>query len=573
MLDITLKELRDQEYANVETTCNEIAEKLSERVEIRPYTVFAAAYLSYLVADNELENEEKLLDYIEKELPLDQLLFVKESVENSWSVVMKIGNLYTKERLLATVLWMPMSDRRMGYQQETPESIINLAIKILSINNEKVADFCCGKGAFLAKALEEDEKSEYYGIEIETHCKEIANIRLALASKNGSIELGNVFELDKNKKFDKIFSDYPWHIFTKNTWISEEKLQEFKTFIPEIKKIVRADWLFILNTIQHLNDNGKAVVMTTNGTMWNLGTDKKIREKFVEMGMIEAVISLPVNLYSATSIPTSMMVFSRGNKKVRMIDASSMASVGRRQNILSEETVEQIIRMLTEDCDNAKSVTCEEIAKENYAINPARFLHTEPEILNGVPFESIITHITRGAQIKASVLDEMVSKKPTNYQYLMLANIQDGIISDDLPFIKEIDKKLEKYCIKNNSLVISKNGTPVKIAVATVPEGQKILGNGNLYVIELDETKVNPYFVKAYLESENGNIALSRIMVGSVIKNIPVDGLKNITIPCPDMKIQNKIAEKYLEKMDEVKVLKYKLSKAITEMKTIYEEG
>ena len=57
---------------------------------------------------------------------------------------------------------------------------------------------------------------------------------------------------------------------------------------------------------------------------------------------------------------------------------------------------------------------------------------------------------------------------------------------------------MEKYCIKNNSLVISKNGAPVKIAVASVEEGRKILANGNLYVIELDETKVNPYFVKDY---------------------------------------------------------------------------
>ena len=35
----------------------------------------------------------------------------------------------------------------------------------------------------------------------------------------------------------------------------------------------------------------------------------------------------------------------------------------------------------------------------------------------------------------------------------------------------------QKYCIKNNSLVISKNGAPVKIAVASVEEGRKIFGN------------------------------------------------------------------------------------------------
>ena len=121
--------------------------------------------------------------------------------------------------------------------------------------------------------------------------------------------------------------------------------------------------------------------------------------------------------------------------------------------------------------------------------------------------------------------------------------------------------------------MISKNGTPIKIAVASVPDDRKILGNGNLYVIELDQTKVNPYFIKAYLESENGTIALSRVMVGATIPNIPIDGLKKIMVPCPDMETQNKVAENYLAKMDEVKVLRYKLAKATAELRDIYEEG
>ena len=141
-------------------------------------------------------------------------------------------------------------------------------------------------------------------------------------------------------------------------------------------------------------------------------------------------------------------------------------------------------------------------------------------------FETVIKNITRGAQIKASVLDEIVSDKPTNMQYLMLANLQDGIISDELPYLKGIDSKYEKYCIKNGSLVISKNASPVKMAIASVQEGNKILANGNLYVIELDEDKINPYFLKAYLESENGKAALSRVAVGATLLNLPVEGLK-----------------------------------------------
>ena len=165
--------------------------------------------------------------------------------------------------------------------------------------------------------------------------------------------------MDASKKFDKIFCDYPWNVKMWN--LGKEKMQEFEAIIPEIKKVAKADWLFILNVLQHLEDDGKAVVVTTNGTAWNGGISKTIREKFVKQGWIEAVISLPANLYTSTAIPTLLLVLSKGNKTVRMVDASTMATVGRRQNVLSDDALTKIVDMLTNDTDNAKSVTIEDI--------------------------------------------------------------------------------------------------------------------------------------------------------------------------------------------------------------------
>lgn len=571
MLNITLKELREEEFASVEKVTYDISAKMKGSNILMPTQLFGMAYLAYLVADNGIENVEELIEYVEKELPVEQSLFVREAVKDAWPVAIDLGVSYTTETLVATLLWMPTSNGRYGAEMETPDSVAKLATRILNIENDKVADFCCGTGNFLMEAIGASPDSKYYGIEINTHCKEISNIRLQLISEQVTIEQGNALEMSVAKKFDKIFCDYPWNMKVFN--LGKEKMQEFESVIPEIKKVANADWLFILNAMKHLEEDGKAVVVTTNGTTWNGGISKSIREKFVKLGWIEAVISLPGNLYASTSIPTSLLVLSKGNKSIRMIDASEMAAVGRRQNLLSDEAIESIVNMFNEDTDNAKSVTIEEIQDQDYAINPSRFLEVEIEVEDGVPFEDLIVNVTRGAQVKANELDEMVSEEPTDYQYLMLANIQDGIISDELPFLKSMDKKMEKYCIKNNSLVISKNGAPVKIAVASVEEGRKILANGNLYVIELDETKVNPYFVKAYLESENGTIALSRVTVGATLPNIPVDGLKKIMIPCPDISVQNEVAEKYLAKMDEVKILKHKLARATAELKSIYEEG
>ena len=529
-MKIALKELREQEFMNVEKTYYDIASILRDIGEIRFYKVFGVTYLAYLAGNEKINTAKGLSDYIQNSLPFEQFLFLKECIGDLWNIAIEISNSYSVSTLLATVLWMQPSNGRADGECETPESIVCLATEILDAQNEKIADFCCGVGNFLLNAAEKDEALSYYGIELNTQSKQIAEIRLNLLSDKATIDQGTVFDIVDDRKFDKIFCDYPWHSPKDSMWISKEIMQKFNDIIPEVQKVQKSDWLFILNAVLHLSENGRAVVVTTNGTTWNGGIDKIIREKFVKMGYLEAVIAMPANMYSTTGIQTSMLVLSKDNKRVRMIDANSLASAGRRKNYLSDEAIEQIACMLKKDSDLSKSVTFDEIEKEDYAINPSRYLQVEAEVENGVPFEYVIRNI------------------------------------------KSIEHKLDKYCIKNNSLVISKNGTPIKIAVASVPSGQKILGNGNLYVIELDETKVNPYFVKAYLESENGTIALSRIMVGAVMPNIPVERLKKVIIPCPDMEKQNMMAEKYLAKMDEVKVLRYRLAKAIAELKGIYEE-
>ena len=421
-------------------------------------------------------------------------------------------------------------------------------------------------------AIEKNPESQFYGVELVTEVKEVAEIRTELISDRVKIERKSVLDIDDNLMFDKIFCDYPWGIKTKDSTGNSEGLKAIYDVIPEAQRAAAGDWVFIINVMNHLNKNGKAVVSVSNGVTWNGGINTVIREKIVKKGFVEAVIALPSNLYLNTGIACSLLVLSRNNKNIRMIDATEMVSVGRRQNVLSDENVSKIIELLNTDDDNSKLVSVNEVTENEYTLNPSRYLQKEKVIKNGVPFESVIKNITRGAQIKATILDEIVSDKPTNMQYLMLANLQDGIISDDLPYLKEMDPKYEKYCIKNGSLVISKNVSPVKMAIASVKEGNKILANGNLYVIELDEDKINPYFLKAYLESENGKAALSRVAVGATLLNLPVEGLKKITIPLPDLKSQKIVADKYYAKINEIKELKYKLEKATAELEHIYTE-
>ena len=154
----------------------------------------------------------------------------------------------------------------------------------------------------------------------------------------------------------------------------------------------------------------------------------------------------------------------------------------------------------------------------------------------------------------------------------MLANMQNGAISGDLPYLKRLDPKLEKYCIRNGNLLLSKNGSPFKVAVAEIEEGRKLLGNGNLLIIELDESKVNPYFMLAFFDSEMGIAALKSIAVGSVIQHVSLESLKKLTVPLPSLKEQKEIAVRYQAKVDEIKMLQLRLQKAQNELKSVFGE-
>ena len=86
-------------------------------------------------------------------------------------------------------------------------------------------------------------------------------------------------------------------------------------------------------------------------------------------------------------------------------------------------------------------------------------------------------------------------------------------------------------------------------------EGKTIFANGNLYFIELDESKVNLIFVEFFLQSAAGMAQLNRYAKGTAMKSISIQDLMKIKIPALPLNEQNKIAEKYETLCEELIVL------------------
>jgi type I restriction enzyme M protein len=308
----------------------------------------------------------------------------------------------------------------------------------------------------------------------------------------------------------------------------------------------------------------------TNGSTWNR-LDSSIRQFFVENGFIECVIALPIKLSSMWNTSVSLVVLSHGNTGVRLIDATKQFVAGRRSNTLSYDHIDRILDETINDSNNSLFVSVEKLRGNEYVLNASRYLN--PVIEDGIPFGDVIKRITRGAPLNAEELDSISSQVPTELQYLMLSNIQNGLIDRDLPYINKIDEKLTKYCVTNHCLILSKNGKPYKVAVAELDDKKTILANGNLFLIELIEEKVDPYYIAAFFNSDRGIAALNSITVGATIPNIGIEPLKKLIIPFPSLDEQRQMGEKYKTARDEIALLQLKLEKAKDRMTKAFGEG
>ena len=536
--------------------------------------VYAAAYV-LLKAQSVEDVQLYTLDaFVESSgISESRAFFIKECLQNNWHGIAAMKDNFDNDTLLAFLLYNE-GGSKLG-SESTPNSVIRLAGELMGIKpGDRVADFGTGKGAFIRECFAQQPEAIYYGDDINTVACEVASIRAELLGGNITIVQEDIMDMkDAQQKFDTAFANYPFGLRAKDAFGSNyDSFKEFTRINPEFARTVSLDWLFNKKVLDTIEGTRRAVCIMTNGSTWNT-LDKEARTSFIENGCVEAVIALPNNLFSYTPIGTVMVVLSRDNTSVMMVDARELCSRGRRQNVITDDHIDEILSAVESEGAHSKRISLDELKANDYVLNPVRYMSEEVVIENGVPFESVIKKITRGAQLSAADLDGLVSPVPTSVQYLMLQNIRDGIIDDELPYLNELDSKQEKYCIKDKSLILSKNGYPYKVAVAEVPEGSKILANGNLFVIELNEDEVDPYFIKAYLESDKGIAMLKSITVGATIPNIGVEQLKKITVPKPEMSEQKKVAERYLTLVDEIKLLRRKIDRTTSDLKHLFDEG
>lgn len=472
----------------------------------------------------------------------------------------------------------PISQGVFGGESSTPEGIAQLALAVLDIKSgEKVMDFGCGTGNFLEAAAAKCPDAKPMGVELNQSTLAIAKLRSKVTGSQICYAHDDMFRYFDNSiehnPVDKAFSNYPWGMQTKMFSKNSDYIEKVMKGQERYRRPSSSDWVFNRLLVDSLKKGGTAAAIMSNGACFN-GTDKPVREYFVKNGFIKAIVALPKGVFAPyTMIQTSFVVLTTGaSKGVRFVDATDLGTNDRRSCSIDEAAINAIVERLGIDSEKSVFKTLDEIAARDFDLSAKRYLEKEIEIPNGVELGSV-AKIMRGASVRAAELDALVCDEDTGLSYLNLGNISDGSI-DDLPNLSTLDTKLEKYRIHNGDVLISKSGAPFKVAVAEVPEDRKIIANGNLYVLSVNREKIDPHYLAAFFSSPSGKELLAREAVGTTIPSVPIKALSNIKVPLEDADRQKTIADAYLAKTDEIKLLKLRLSRARQELTDLFgEEG
>ena len=138
--------------------------------------------------------------------------------------------------------------------------------------------------------------------------------------------------------------------------------------------------MFVLIGLSMLNDNGKLCAILPHGVLFRGATEGKIRQQLVEEGRLDSVIGLAPNLFSHTTIPTVLFVLNKGFNRldpVMVIDASDIMVKKPKQNELTSENIDEIIKLFCDRKEVAKKarlVSIEEIAENGFNLNIPRYV-------------------------------------------------------------------------------------------------------------------------------------------------------------------------------------------------------
>jgi type I restriction enzyme M protein len=272
----------------------------------------------------------------------------------------------------------------------TPRSVVHLLGLILDPHEgETIYDPACGTGGMLLECVDhlKHNNEDYRTLKLFSQEKNLTSSSIARMNmflhgiedfqivRGDTLRNPAFFEADGLKTFDCVIANPP---FSLKEWGADNWANDpFGRNIAGVPPQGNGDMAWVQHMIKSMNSTGRMTVVLPHGALFRKGAEGKIREALIKRDILEAVIGLGPNIFYGTQLAACVMVFKQNKEaikkeKVLFIDASDQVRVGRAQNYLEPEHVNQIFNWYNSftDVENYVKVAGLADLKENdYNLN------------------------------------------------------------------------------------------------------------------------------------------------------------------------------------------------------------
>jgi len=314
----------------------------------------------------------------------------------------------------------------------TPPSLVDLIVNFIKPDHGIIHDPACGSGGMFVQTgyfiKDHSNKSineavTVYGTEHKNNTSKLAKMNLAIHGIEGKIIEGNSYYSDPhslNGKCDFVMANPPFN--TKGIDKNKDYVKEDPRLPFGIPESDNGNYMWIQYFYSYLKDSGRAgFVMSASATEAGY-SEKVIRQKLIETGHVEAIVSIGNKFFYTRSLPCHIWFFNKNKKNkdsILMINAgNTFRKVNTTINDFSPDQLEGLTAIIKsyrgeqvdftanewltktftsgsyEDIEGlCKGVTMDKIIETDYTLNPGRYVGFSIQIDEDFDYQSRVTEI------------------------------------------------------------------------------------------------------------------------------------------------------------------------------------
>lgn len=292
---------------------------------------------------------------------------------------------------------------KSGGEYFTPPSLAQLTARLALYGLKDVNaihDPTCGSGSILVQAKKIVDGIEgikgggvFVGQEVNLTTHKLARMNMFLHDvpfNQFYIALGDTLinpkfatnEAPLKPPFDAVVSNPPFS----TRWIGKDcpEIAADKRFAcaGDIPPKGKADFAFILHSLYHLSENGRAAIICATGVLHRPAAEYKIRQYLVNNNYVDSVIALPTRLFENTAIAVNILLLrkNKNNSEIKFIRADSFCDKVNKKSIIQQEHVEKILELYSSKEDElffTRTVPAADVQNNNYSLRVSDYVQKE----------------------------------------------------------------------------------------------------------------------------------------------------------------------------------------------------